>query len=162
MYQEPKAKNLLTSINKDHALYNGVDFQLKKAYSLLNRPIHKNIYFISNNTVVFFIGTYVGVHHIIRDDTHYVGIDHKVCEATAFFATNEENKSKEQAIVAFAEKSIPVSQCKRLNPNAGNNFAQQNAQKSSETGNTGEESQSNTVGEGLNFDSEKETERYVT
>ena len=75
-------------------LFNGVEFQLKKVFGQIQYPIDKTVHFISQrkhlplithvDSILFFVGNYIALHNVLRDETRYIGIEANLSKLTAF------------------------------------------------------------------------------
>lgn len=68
----------------------------------------KNCYFINSNMLVYFIGTYIGIHNIVTNKTNYIGIDHHVQETVSAFYASPVGETG-HSVVGYAETSVVTS-----------------------------------------------------
>ena len=92
--------NTLNSIPNSLTLYNGANLNLKNCYGGYQKPIHSNMWFVDDNTIVFIISNYIALFNIQRQTTSYLGINKVVGEVTAFYSCKNTKKTQKQAFNA--------------------------------------------------------------
>ena len=58
---------------------------LWKAFGIYRKPLNKNLYFVSNNVLVFLISNYLAIQDIESEKTEYVELSNRVESPTAIY-----------------------------------------------------------------------------
>lgn len=66
---------------------------LWKAFGIYRKPLNKNLYFVSNNVLVFLISNYLAIQDIESEKTEYVELSNRVESPTAIYWTKWKEES---------------------------------------------------------------------